>query len=269
MNVHGTRITVIGAVCTVMGMIGCGAEPDATPAVTETTAALNNNQGCPGGYPGTALQFDQFSSRCSGTADWDHTGIISPRVFATNDDTFYYAAECSLASGNHHYIVGVSARTDASRARSAKCATALHNVGTPSSVHYLSRANSQGQPINDPTFNQTGGWTWWNPTTEVKAECLFHELATGIAQLESGEIDAISCNTTTLPGPGISTGPSQSTCQRLPYDRRGNHCNQSCSGGSDWAFGYYKNMCGTNQYLKGVSKLKATGEISALLCCNF
>lgn len=268
MNARGRSVYIIGAAYVAFGMIGCGSEPSTGQTASETTGALNNNQGCPAGYPNTALQFDQFSSRCSGTTDWDHTGIISPRVFATSDDSYYYAAECNTNPQSHHYVVGISARTDASRAHSAKCSTNLHNVGTPSSVHYLSRANSQLQPINDPTSNQTGGWTWWNPTTEVKAECLFHELVTGVAQLESGEIDAISCNSTSNPL-GISTGPSRSTCQRLPYDFSGNHCNQSCSGSSDWAFGYYKNMCGSSQYIKGVSKLKSTGEISAILCCNF
>jgi hypothetical protein len=270
MNARSGSLNVICAALIATGMVGCGEEPQEPSSATTITSALNDDHGCPSGYPFsvTALPFDQFTSRCSTSGDWDHTGIISPRVFATNDTSWYFGAECGLASNNHHYVVGVSARTDASRAHSVKCATNLHNVGTPTSRHYLSRANSQLQPINDPTSNQTGGWVWWNSSTEVKAECLFHEIVTGVAQLESGEIDAISCNLTSG-ATGVTTGPSQSSCQRLSFDQQGDHCNQSCNGGSDWAFGYFKNTCGTNQYLKGISKKKSTGEIAALLCCNF
>ena len=265
MNARSTSTHIIGAACIAIGTIGCGEEPAEPSAATTITEALNSNQGCPAGYPGTALQFDQFSSRCSGTADWDHTGIISPRVFSTNDDSFYYAAECDT-SASHHYIVGISARTDAARAHSAKCATTPHQVGAPTSRHYLSRANSLLQPISDPTSTEVSGN--WLHAGEVRAECLHHEVVTGIAQLESGEIDAISCNYTQVPT-GVSTGPNVPvTCQRLDFNFQ-NHCTQGCSGGSDWAFGYYKNTCGTNQYIKAVAKKLSDGTIAAILCCNF
>ena len=250
---------VIGAACMAMGTISCSAEEESAGENTEVTGALDYLNGCPGGYPTTALQFDTFTSQCSTSGDWDHTGIISPRSFFTNDTGYYFAAECGLAANNHHYIVGISARTDVSRAHSAKCATALHNVGVATSRHYLSRANSSGVKINDPTVSNVG--FDWDPGA-IKAECGFHKIVTGVAQLESNEIDAISCNSAS-----VGTGTNQATCNALKFDHQ-NHCSQSCNS-PDWAFGYYKNVCRSDQYIKGVSKKGPLGEISAILCCNW
>ena len=110
---------VIGAACMAMGTISCSAEEESAGENTEVTGALDYLNGCPGGYPTTALQFDTFTSQSSTSGDWDHTGIISPRSFFTNDTGYYFAAECGLAANNHHYIVGISARTDVSPAHSA------------------------------------------------------------------------------------------------------------------------------------------------------
>jgi len=247
----------IGAVCTAVGMIGCGTEPESSSDVAKSTEALNTFLGCPSGYPGTALPFDTGTSQCSTSGDWDHTGIISPRAFYTSDDGFYFAAECGLTS-NHDYIVGISARTSVARAHSAKCATNNHGINPPSSRHYLSRTNAAGAHIDD-----RGYFTYdWDPGF-TKAECGFHEVMSGVAQLESNEIDAISCNSAT-----VGTGVGPSTCNVLKFDFQ-NHCLQNCSGSSDWAFGYYKNVCGSNQYMRGVSKSGPLGEIHAILCCNW
>jgi hypothetical protein len=251
----------LGAVCMAMGAIGCGTDPASPSEDTGTvTTGLDYPNGCPSGYPNTALPFDTYTSQCSTSGDWDHTGIISPRSFFTSDTGYYFAAECGLASNNHHYIVGISVRTDVNRPHSAKCATNFHNVGIPSSRHYLSRANSSGAKINDPTVSNVG--FDWDPGA-IKAECGYRKVVTGVAQLESNEIDAISCNSAS-----IGTGTNRSTCNALKFDRQ-NHCGQSCGGSSDWAYGYYKNICRSDQYIKGVSKRGPLGEISAILCCNW
>lgn len=252
-----TTLLTIG-ICTAMGVTGCGTEPESSNDVAKSTEGLNTFLGCPAGYPTTALPFDTGTSQCSTSGDWDHTGIISPRSFYTSDDGYYFAAECGLASGSHDYVVGISARTSVARAHSAKCATNLHGVGTPSSRHYLSRVNGLGQRIDDRGYSTYD----WDPGY-IKAECGFHEVVTGVAQLESNEIDAISCNSAS-----VGTGVGPSTCNVLKFDFQ-NHCLQGCSGSSDWAFGYYKNVCGSGQYVRGVSKSGPIGEIHAILCCNW
>jgi len=252
-------IVKFGAVCLAMVGFGCGTETDSGPAPTQSQGALNYLNGCPAGYPSTALQFDTFTSQCTTSGDWDHTGIISPRSFYTSDDGYYFAAECGEQNfPNHDYVVGISARTNVARAHSAKCATNYHNVGAPTSRHYLSRANAAGTKINDPSTPSYN----WDPGN-IMAECGYHEVVTGVAQLESNEIDAISCSPAS-----VGTGVSSATCNVLRFDYQ-NHCGQSCSGGSDWAYGYYKNICRSDQYIKGISKKGPMGEISAILCCNW
>lgn len=248
----------LGAACAAIGAAGCGTEADSASAIGTTSGALNYLNGCPAGYPNTALTFDTQTTQCSTSGDWDHTGIISPRTFFTSDTGIYFAAECGLASNNHHYVVGISARTDFNRPHSAKCATELHQVGAPVSRRYLSRANAQGGGIDDgssPSFDWDYG--------AIKAECGYHQVVTGVAQLESNEIDAISCSPA-----DVRTGIGPSTCNTVPFNHQ-DHCGQSCSGSSDWAYGYYKNVCRSDQYVKGVSKRGPYGEISAILCCNW
>jgi hypothetical protein len=119
--------------------------------------------------------------------------------------------------------------------------------------------------VNDPTTSQVGGWDW--DPGNIKAECGFHEIVTGVAQSESNEIDAIQCNSA-----AVGTGALQSHCNVLKFDNQ-NHCSGNCTGGQDWAVGFQKNTCGSWQYVKGVSKKgnlqTSNGEISAILCCNW
>lgn len=256
------RFLGIGVVCIAAGAMGCGTNPESSDDIDKSTGALDTFLGCPAFYPTTALTFDTGTSQCSTSGDWDHTGIISPRAFYTSDDGHYFAGECGLDLGNHHYVVGVSARTSVARAHSMKCETNAHNVGPASSRHYLSRTNAQGGHIDDRGFITYD----WDPG-HTKAECGFHEVVTGIAQLESNEIDAISCNSAS-----VGTGVSPATCNVLKFDFQGDHCLRGCSGSGDWAQGYFKNMCNFGQYVRGVSKTTAPnsiGEIHAILCCNW
>lgn len=256
------RLLAIGGVCIVAGTMGCGTAPESESDVAKSTEGLNYPTACPAYYPSTALSFDTSTTQCYSSGDWDHTGIISPRAFYTSDDGYYFAGECGYDLGNHHYAVGISARTSVARAHSLKCSSNYHNIGPASSYHYLSRTNAQGGHIDD-----IGSFTYdWDPG-HTKAECGYHEVVSGVAQLESNEIDAIACNSA-----AVGTGVSPSTCNVLKFDFQGNHCLQGCSGSSDWAIGYYKNMCGNGQYLRGVSKVtgpNSIGEIHAILCCNW
>jgi hypothetical protein len=240
-----------------MGATGCASAPDGAEGAAKTTEALNSPVACPANYPNAGLPFDTSTTQCQSSGDWDHTGIIAPRSFVLFDDGFYYGAECGHIGFNHDYVVGVSRRTDFARPHSAKCSSDFHNVQNPSSRHYLSRADSAGHKINDPQTSQIGrDWA----VGSIKAECGFHEVVTGIAQTEAGEVDAISCSPATVNG--------GNTCNAVPFDAQ-NHCGQNCTGSSDWAVNYYKNVCRTDQYIKGVSKELSQGFISSILCCNW
>jgi len=257
------RFLAIGAVCTAVGTIGCGTDPEPSGDIAKSTGELDTFLPCSRAYPSVGIPFDTGTTQCSSSGDWDHTGIISPRAFYTSDNGHYYAGECGTDSiTNHHYVVGVSAWTSAAQAHSLKCDTTSHNVGGATSRHYLSRTNAQGGHIDDIGF-----FTYdWDPG-HTKAECGFHEAVTGVAQLASREIDAISCNSASVT---TSVGPQ--TCNVLTFDSQGDHCLRNCSGSSDWAQGFFKNTCQFGQYVRGVSKLTtpgSSGQIHAILCCNW
>ena len=255
-------IGLIAAICgVVVAATGCGTAPLSEDLET-TQEGFNNYVGAPAGYPNAALPFDTSSTRLFANGDWDHTGVISPRVFMTSDSGWYFGAECALNTGYHDYIQGISARTSVSRAHSAKCVgNSTHPVtGAPQSYHYLSRANAQGVAINDRVGSDVS-WDW-DPGA-IKAECGWHQVVTGVAQLESNEIDGIACTSAS-----VNAGPSTFTCQTLKFDGQ-NHCPFNNCGATDWAPGYYKNLCKSTQFIKGISKKAPMGEISAILCCDW
>jgi hypothetical protein len=183
-------------------------------------------------------------------------------VFKTQDTGWFFGAECALNS-YHDYVQGISVRTDAKRAHSAKCVNnTSHSVtGAPASYHYLSRANAQGGAIDDRTGSDVS-WDW-DPGA-IKADCGYHQVVTGVAQLESNEIDAIACTSAS----GVHAGPSTGTCQTLKFDGQ-NHCPSGNCGATDWAVGYNKNLCKSTQYIKAISKRGSMGEIGAILCCDW
>jgi len=255
---------IMGLAVAGLGAAGCAASAsDESEEVGTAEQAFNNILGAPPNYPTAALPFDQGTTRLYSNGDWDHSNIFSPRVFYTSDSGWYFGAECALGNTYHHYLVGISARTNVNRAHSAKCDDhESHGVhGAPAAYRYLSRANTNGTRKND----LGGDVPWnWDSTASVRADCGWHEVVTGVAQLESNEIDGIACTAANGPFSGIS----QATCTTLRFDKN-NHCSRNCTGANDWAVGYYKNICGSNQYMKGVSKSGPIGEISAILCCNW
>jgi len=268
-------VVVFGAAT---GMLACASSTDeagnadVAENVGLSQAALVPGA-CPSGYPfqTTTLPFDTFTSRCNGqSADYDNSNSVPANLrfyFTSFQGSTYFGAECGGPPDNHHYIEGISSRTNGVfRAHAGKCSTRSHGVLVPrgdgSGRHYLSRTNSQHGVIDDPTTSQVG-FDW--DRGSIKAECGFHEVVTGLGQTESNEIDAISCSPA-----NVTTGATSGTCTTVRFVS-GDNCLDGCSGSGDWNPGYFKTMCRSSQYVKGVSKnvSRGLGEISAILCCNW
>jgi hypothetical protein len=267
-------VVVFGAAA---GMLACASSTDGagnadpTENVGASEAALTPAS-CPSGYglSTTTLPFDTFTSRCGGFVSPDYDNSMSvPMAFRFYFTGFagsdYFGAECGGPPSNHHYIEGISSRTSGVfRAHAAKCSTRTHGVGNPAATYYLSRSRSTFQSgiINDPTTSQVG--FDWDPGS-IKAECGFHQVVTGLGQTESNEIDAISCSPA-----NVTTGTTSGTCKTVKFVR-GDNCLDGCSGSGDWNPGFFKTMCRSSQYVKGVSKNVSggLGEINAILCCNW
>lgn len=257
-------VGVLGVASVAMFTFACGAESTAED-LGVTQQAFNNTLAPPAGYPNTALPFDMGTTRLYSNGDWDHPGIFSPRLFSTmlEDAGWFFGAECAFgnAFGNFHDIViGISAREFPHRPHSAKCFSSSRSVTGAPSYRYLSRRNAAGA-IND----SGGDLSWnWDPGA-IKADCGWHQVVTGVAQTEGGEIDGIACTSA-----AVTSARTQQTCKTLKYDNV-NHC-PAGGCGADWAPGYFKNQCASTQYIKGVSKTSGPGtigEISAILCCNW
>jgi len=269
-------------------MLACGSSTDGAGNVDLENVGVSEGAltaaTCPNGYgfQTTTLPFGSLTSRCNGNSwDYDKSTSVPSNAryyftgFAGSD---YFGAECGGPPDNHHYIEGISARTDVVRPHAAKCSTRSHGVLVPpangAAVRYLSRTNRTVTGINpprsalnnDPTTSQLGGWDW--DPGNIKAECGFHQVVTGVGQTESGEIDAISCSQG-----NVSTGASSGSCKVVKFIAGDNCLDGNCSGSGNWDPTYNKTMCRSSQYIKGVSKryqaVNGLGEISAILCCNW
>jgi len=260
------------------GMLGCASSADGDGGSDRAENVGFSEEAlvpgsCPTGYPfqTTTLPFGTQTSRCNGSSvDYDNANSVPAnlRFYLTGfAGSTYFGAECGGSPDDHHYIVGVSTRTDVFRPHAAKCSTRSHRVLVPASNgrHYLSRTNTQGGVINDPTTSQVNGWDW-DPGA-IKAECGDHQVVTGLGQTESNEIDAISCSPA-----DVTHGPTSGTCEVLKFTG-GDHCPEGCGGSGDWDPNNFKNTCRASQYVKGVSKRfqggNGLGEISAILCCSW
>jgi len=258
-------IGLIAAVCATVAAMGCGGVPTSEDVGT-TQQAFNNYVSISPPFTNAVIPFDTSTTRLFQNGDWDNDNTIphAQRYTYTLNDGFFFGAECALITSFHDYVIGISSRTYIGRAHSVKCNNndSHHVTGAPASYHYLSREDSSGNPRDDRVGSDVG-WDW-DPGA-IKADCGFHQAVTGVAQLESNEIDGIACTSAS-----VNSGPSTSTCNKLVFDGN-NHCPVGGCGSPDWAPGYAKNLCRSDQYIKAISKNKTrlNGEISAILCCNW
>jgi hypothetical protein len=170
-----------------------------------------------------------------------------------------YKAQCNYddpMSGISATAIGI--RPDL-RGHSAICSAGAYIVGSGSTgtygtetVHSLSGADDRGD-------TGTGDWD----VGYTKAECAQSEAVSGVAQ--SGDS---SLNMTTILCTWIESeiASNDSSCTTLVFSSYSDNRLNTASG--DWAVGYSKNECGSNQILKGVSSNPNTGEIHAILCCD-
>jgi hypothetical protein len=269
----------------VLGLVACGAADAGGNAENVSVAdqALDNVVGTqPVGYPNVGVSYDGVSTLLNSYGDWDHYTSISPRWFKSA--TWASATQSPVTTGMNcdlntwpfrDFIKGISVR-NAVYGHSAKCDRTTRNTNFFSHVQnatrevkYLSRVAFQGSHTNiDDRLGTELSWDW--DVGFTKAECRAHYVATGLAQIETGEVDAIVCNK--VDDVAISNISAQSQCNKLVFDGT-SHCipGENCSTANAWAeAGVVANTCGKNQYLKGISKVPdSSGHIHAMYCCNF
>jgi hypothetical protein len=159
-----------------------------------------------------------------------------------------YKAECA----QNQKLIGISATAVSPelRAHSALCVSTSETIARGARTH-----GSSGS--DDRADFGTGDWD----VGYTKAECDVGELITGISQTSDLHLSKIQC--------GIienEVGNADQSCTALIFSSTSD--NQLSTEPGDWAGGFSKNQCRSNQYLKGVSSNATTGEIHALLCCD-
>lgn len=275
------RIQSCAFVFGVLGLVACGAADAGGNAedVSVANQALDNIGGTqPAGYPNVGVSYDGVSTLLNAySPDWDHFTSISPRLFKSA--TWATATQSPITTGMNcdlttwpfrDFIKGISVRNNA-YGHAAKCDRTtrntnffLHVQNATREVKYLSRTTNGTSNIDDRLGTELS-WDWDQGFT--KAECRAHYVATGLAQIETGEVDAIVCNK--VDDVAISNISSQSQCNKLVFDGA-SHCIPGENNCNAWAAGAVANTCGRNQYLKGISKVPdSTGRIHAMYCCNF
>lgn len=103
----------------------------------------------------------------------------------------------------------------------------------------------------------TGDWD----VGYTKAECGVGEAITGVSQTGDLKLRKVECSWIES-----ESGNNDQACTPLVFSNSAD--NRMSGDPGDWAIGYVKNQCRSNQYLKGISSNAATGEIHALLCCD-
>lgn len=262
----------------VLGLVGCGAAEGGENAenVGAAEQALDSQTyTAPPGYPNVGVSYDQVSTLLNSYGDWDNGTSVNPRKFQSYGSgggfPYFFGMNCDLNTWPYRdFLRGISVRGD-TYGHTAKCTRSTlnfnyfaHVQNATREVKYLSRVNGSGTPIND-TLGSEVSWNWDSGFVN-KAECRAHYVATAIAQIETGEVDAIVCNKV---DDGFLFNVASTACSALQVGNVTDNCTgNNCSGGNDWAPGFVKTSCGNNQFIKGVSK-RTDGKIKALYCCNF
>jgi hypothetical protein len=172
------------------------------------------------------------------------------RFFTDTGDWSYgdYKAECA----QNQKLIGISATAVSPelRAHSALCVSTWDTMARGATTHSFDGGD-------DRADTATGDWD----VGYTKAECDMDETITGISQTGDLRLSKIQCGWIES-----EVGNSDQGCTTLVFSSTSD--NQLASDPGDWAIGFSKNQCRSNQYLKGVSSNPTTGEIHALLCCD-
>jgi len=161
-----------------------------------------------------------------------------------------YKAECDYQAGVP--LKGVAAHTDGTATESILCGDYRQTVYS-SGCYPRDFTNGDNRGPN-------GGWDPgpngdWDPGY-VKGECGYEEVAAGIAQSTSHNLNTILC----CPERG-NTDHSWCTVETF-----GSSNSPSYGSGPDWAIGLYKGVCPVGKAVVGISR-ESSGAPHALLCC--
>jgi hypothetical protein len=187
------------------------------------------------GYPG--MTYSYAAPVFDGGDDRRYTG-----------DGDWAGAELKGECGSNEWTVGVS--TSATQAHSMQCAS------TDSATNFTSFQTTLS------ISNQNDGWGNhglgdWDPGY-FKGECLPNGMVTGLSLGSGGGLNHVRCS---------STPDSATNCRALPFPSSDNR--ETPNSVSDWAVGYYKAECANGSAITGISRSVATGDVHAVLCCDF
>lgn len=157
-----------------------------------------------------------------------------------------YKAQCDYTHGVP--LRGVATRTDGSATESILCGGFIQ-------TGYANSCNARNFSSGDNRGSYDNGWDW--DPGYVKGECGYMEVATGIAQSQSHQLNTILCCSQ-------RNNPDHSSCTVEQFDTSDS---PSYGSGPDWAGGLYKGICPLGKAVVGISRKKTGGAAHALLCC--
>jgi hypothetical protein len=179
--------------------------------------------------------------------------VSDTRFFVDSGDwsVGYLKAECA----QNEKLIGISATAVSPEihANAALCVStpiSFVRTGFGLTTHHLDGADDRADA-------STGDWD----IGYTKAECGVGEAVTGVSQSPDLKLKQIQCSWIES-----ESANNVHACTALPFSSTSD--NRLTNDPGDWAVGYSKNQCRSNQYLKGISSNSATGEIHSLLCCD-
>jgi hypothetical protein len=172
-----------------------------------------------------------------------------------NADSRLYTGDGDWAGGEHkgecasnQWTVGVSASS--TQTHSMECASIDTTSNFTASQHTL---NISGW--NDG-FGSHGLGDW--DYGYYKGECGANEMVTGLSLGSNGALNHVRCSSTPM---------AATNCRALPFPSSDNR--ETPNSGTDWAYGYFKGECGQGSAVAGISRGVSTGDVHAILCCDF
>jgi hypothetical protein len=175
-------------------------------------------------------------------------------VFDTGDKRLYtgdgdwavgeFKGEC----GSNEWTIGVS--TSATQAHSMRCAW------TDTTTNFTSFQSTLDISSGNDGYGNHGLGDW--DYGYFKGECPANAMVTGLSLASGGALSHVRCSDT----PAYAT-----RCRALPFPSSDNRETPNSVG--DWAVGYYKAECASGSAITGVSRSVATGDVHAVLCCDF
>lgn len=164
-----------------------------------------------------------------------------------------YKAQCDYNRGVP--LKGVAVSPDGTSSEAILCGDYIQ-AGVGNQCYVRSFANGDNRPSLESTQWDPGPGHDWDPGF-VKGECGYREVASGIAQSTSHQLNAILCCSE-------GNNADHASCTVENFDSSNS---PSFGAGPDWAYGFNKGVCPVGKAVVGISR-KSTGAAHALLCCH-